>query len=300
MFEKLPLKLPSPLTQIRDPLLTAAAVELWLKRDDLIHPVVSGNKWRKLKYLLLDAKQKGQRHIISMGGPYSNHLHALAYVGNALGLKTTGVVRGIHQQRSATLVDMETWGMTLEFVDREAFRRLREYREWNDQPADQYHGYWVPEGGYNPLALQGVAELVGELDQVWDVIAAPCGTGTTLAGLITAMPEGTRALGFSALKAKNYLDDEVAQLLRQASLEKGSAASWSINHDYHFGGFAKRKPELDEFMVEFEQKHQILLDPVYTGKMLYGLWTMIKKGEFPRGSRIVALHTGGLQGRSRA
>ncbi len=300
MFEKLPLSLPSPLTKINDPVIDSAGVELWLKRDDLIHPVVSGNKWRKLKYLLLDAQQKGQTHIISMGGPYSNHLHALAYVGKQLGLATTGLVRGFHRQPSATLVDLKTWGMTLEFVSREEFRQLRQYRHWDDLPAGQYQGYWVPEGGYNPLALKGIGELVSEIDTAWDIIVTPCGTGTTLAGLIAAMPTGCRALGFSALKADGYLDREVTELLAETLLEKGVIADWSINHDYHFGGFARQQPELNHFMTWFEGTHRVSLDPVYTGKMLYGLWEMIKNGQFAKGSRIVALHTGGLQGRSRA
>jgi len=283
---------PSTLDKISDPVLEAQQIELWIKRDDQLHPIISGNKWRKLKFILNHALELGSDTLISMGGFYSNHLHALAYAGKELGLKTIGLVRGEQpQDLSPTLEDCRNWGMELRFVSRSDYRRLRQYRESFDLPGISPGQYWLPEGGAQSLALQGVAELVEEIDIPFDVLCLPCGTGTTLAGCIAALDGAKTALGFAALKNADFLTRDVERLLPKPY------TNWQINQNYHCGGFAKTTPELLEFIRTFELIQRIPLEPVYTGKMLYGLYDMIAKGEFTPGLRIIAVHTGGLQGR---
>jgi 1-aminocyclopropane-1-carboxylate deaminase len=281
----------SILSKINDPLLDQHQVSLWLKRDDLLHPVISGNKWRKLKYLLNHALAVHSHTLISMGGAYSNHLHALAYIGHALQLQTIGLVRGERPTPlTPTLQDAHDWGMTLKFVSRSDYRLLREYQNWNSLPDLQTGQYWLPEGGAHALALQGVAELANEITLPYTWLCVPCGTGTTLAGLVNAIPEPSRLLGFAALKNAGFLNRDVAQLLQHPR------QNWQINLDYHFGGFAQVSPELTEFIHNFHIMTGIALEPVYTGKMLFGLYDLIKKRTFAPGTTLIAVHTGGLQG----
>lgn len=183
---------PSILTRVEDALLEKYQIELWLKRDDLLHPIISGNKWRKLKYILDYALSLQAHTIISMGGAYSNHLHALAYVGKELGLKTIGFICGERQSLTPTLLDMQQWGMELRFVSRSEYRLLRQYKQLPDLQA---HQYWLPEGGAENLALKGVAELVQEIDIAYDLLCVPCGTGTTLAGLVNAVADNVTVMG---------------------------------------------------------------------------------------------------------
>lgn len=283
---------PSILTKIDDSLLDSYGVQLWIKRDDLLHPVISGNKWRKLKYILDHALSLEITTLISMGGAYSNHLHTLAYVGKALGLKTRGIIRGGPADTlSPTLMDMRHWGMELKFVSRADYRELRQYKSGAALPGLKPGQYWLPEGGAQRLALTGIAELVDEITIPYDTLCVACGTGTTLAGLCEAVPEPVSVLGFAALKNAGFLRTDVEHLLRQP------LSNWRINLDYHFGGFAKTHPQLTAFIEEFELKTGIPLEPVYTGKMLYALYDLIKKHTFKPGQRIIALHTGGLQGK---
>jgi 1-aminocyclopropane-1-carboxylate deaminase len=282
---------PSNLTKIDDPLLAQYQIELWMKRDDLMHPVISGNKWRKLKYSLDHALSSGADTIISMGGAYSNYLHALAYTGKALGLKTTGLIRGGQPEKlTPTLCDMQSWGMELKFVSRSDYRLLRQYKGYHDLPGLKPQQYWLPEGGAQALALKGVAELVEEIDVFYDIICAPCGTGATLAGIIDAVPEQVSVMGFAALKNAEFLQTDVESLLPRP------CSNWQINLGYHFGDFAKTNAELMTFIANFEFKTGIPLEPVYTGKMMYALYDLIAKHAFKPGKRIIAVHTGGLQG----
>lgn len=282
----------STLSAINDPALSSMQIQLWIKRDDLLHPVISGNKWRKLKYLLNDALVNGADTVVSMGGAYSNHLHALAYAGKSLGLKTIGYVRGEPPEIfNPTLQDLETWGMTLRFVPRSEYRELRAYKN-DDLPGLSANQYWVPEGGAHPLALKGVAEIVAETAIDYDHLLVACGTGTTLAGLISASPAHCRVTGVAALKGAGFLNDEVKQLLPQNQFY----TNWQIVLDYHFGGFAKSPPELRQFMRQFYASHRITLEPVYTGKLLFAVFDLLQKGYFKPGQNIVVVHTGGLQG----
>jgi 1-aminocyclopropane-1-carboxylate deaminase len=281
----------SVLTKIDDPFLENHQVSLWIKRDDLLHPVISGNKWRKLKYSLDHALSLGADTLISMGGAYSNHLHALAYTGKMLGLKTKGIIRGgCPSPLTPGLQDMATWGMELRFVSRSDYREYRNHKHWQDLPGIKPNQYWLPEGGANNLALEGVKELVDEIDIPYDVLCVACGTGATLAGLITAISGKKSVLGFAALKNALFLQNDVQSFLNK------DYANWKLLQDYHCGGFAKINPDLLLFMSQFEQKTSIPLEPVYTAKMLYGLYELIKNDYFKSGQRIIALHTGGLQG----
>jgi len=281
----------SILSKIDDPLFDEYQIELWMKRDDLLHPIVSGNKWRKLKFILDHALSSGTNTIISMGGTYSNHLHALAYVGKTLGLKTTGLIRGERPEKlTPALSDMQNWDMVLKFVARSDYRLLRQYKGIYDLPGLKPQQYWLPEGGAQVLALKGVAELVNEIDVPYDIICAPCGTGATLAGIIDTVPEQASVIGFAALKNAGFLHSDVESLLPRPCI------NWRINHNYHFGGFAKTSNALTAFIADFEFKTGIPLEPVYTGKMMYALYDLITKHTFKPGHRIIAIHTGGLQG----
>lgn len=282
-----------PVTQIIDDELSAYGVELWIKRDDLLHPVLSGNKWRKLKYILNHALQLGADSIISMGGVYSNHLHALAFAGKALGIQTAAYIRGEAPDLfTPTLIDIQEWGMDLWFVSRSAYRQLRNYKQHDSLPSLKPGQYWLTEGGATELALLGIAESLAEIEMEFDALAVACGTGTTLAGLIAHAPENSRILGIASLKA-GFLAADVQQLLSAQGIDQNN---WQINLDYHFGGFAATTPALLEFIHRFEARHNIPLEPVYTGKLMYAVYDLIKQGHFSAGQRLVVIHTGGLQG----
>jgi 1-aminocyclopropane-1-carboxylate deaminase len=285
----------APIEQVRHSLLDQTGLMLWVKREDLLHPVISGNKWRKLKFNLRHALELEYDHVISMGGPWSNHLHALAWTGHQLGIKTTGIIRGEKtSSQTPTLKEMQSWGMHLESVDRTRFRELRNFKNFDDEPGKTFDGYWLTEGGANTLAMQGVAELVAEIPAQFDTIALACGTGTTLAGIAHCIAPDKQALGFSALKGANFLNQEVTQLLVSAGDKQRE--NWTINFDYHFGGFAKTDQKLLDFIVDFEDQTGIPLEPVYTGKLMYGIFDLIKQDYFKPDQKIITLHTGGLQG----
>ena len=283
----------SELTLIHDDKLHQKQLKLYIKRDDLLHPVISGNKWRKLKYILDHALKLGASTLISMGGAYSNHLHALAFVGKSLGIKTIGYVRGeLPKPLNPTLTDLFDWGMELRFVSRSEYRQLRQYKHHNSLPDQLSDQYWIPEGGASDLALQGVSEIVDEIDIQFDHLWVACGTATTLAGLLSKASAKCQISGVAALKGAGFLTDEVKQLLPSQPIP----CQWQILLNYHFGGFAKSTLELQQFIKQFEDKHGIPLEPVYTGKLLYAVFDMLDKGYFKPGQSIIVLHTGGLQG----
>ncbi len=283
----------SELTPIMDDELSGRRLQLWIKRDDLLHPIISGNKWRKLKYSLNHALTIGMDTLVSMGGAYSNHLHALAYAGKTLGIKTKAYVRGEPPANpNPTLLDLVDWGMALQFVSRAEYRQLRAYKQYDGMPLLQAGQYWLPEGGASPLALQGVGELVDEIDIGYEHLLVACGSGATLAGLMSKAPGNCMVSGIAALKGGDYLENEVRQLLSNQPVQCG----WRILPDYHFGGFAKTTPALNGFMRQFENRHGIPLEPIYTGKLLYAVYDLAAKGYFKTGQRIIVLHTGGLQG----
>lgn len=282
---------PSPLTPINDPKFKRHGVELWIKRDDLLHPIISGNKWRKLKYCLNQALSINATTLVSMGGAYSNHCHALAFAGRALGLKTRAYIRGERPARfNPTLIDLENWGMDLEFISRSDYRQLRLIKSHDSLDHLAKDHYWLAEGGASPLALQGVGEIIAELPTAFDYLALACGTGTTLAGLISQAPSTSQFIGIAAIKNGDYLNQEIQQLLPYP------ANNWQLLLNYHHGGFAKSSPELLSFIAHFQQQHGIPIEPVYTGKLLFAIYDLLRQGYFQSGQRLVVLHTGGLQG----
>ncbi len=289
------LQLPSPLQEIKDPLFEQKEIRLFMKREDLIHPVVSGNKWRKLKYNLLKAKAEGHTTVLSFGGAYSNHIHALALAAHSYGLKAIGVIRGEELlPLNETLSYAKSCDMKLHFVSREEYKRKNEV-DFLSQLNKTFGPYYlIPEGGCNEEGVKGCAEIIDEIDITFDVICTACGTGTTMAGLIVSLPEHKKAIGFSALKGGDFLYAEINQLLSEENRKKKD--NWQIQTAYHFGGYAKWNKDLLLFIESFEKKHAIQLDQIYTGKMMYGLYDLIAKDFFSKGATLVALHTGGLQG----
>jgi 1-aminocyclopropane-1-carboxylate deaminase len=287
---ELHLWLPSPVQELHDERLAARGVRLLLKRDDLIHPALPGNKWRKLKYNLAAAAESGQRTLLTFGGAYSNHIRAVAAAGRYFGFATIGVIRG--EERPAlnpTLAYARAQGMTLTYLDRTTYRDKRSLAVVDALRREFGEFYLVPEGGSNAAAVRGAAELPAELTIPYDVICCPCGTGGTLAGIAAGLPPDARAVGFSALKGGGFLVDDVRRLQHEYGHE---TTNWTIELDYHFGGFARRNVELDRFIAEFRERHGVDLEWVYVAKMLYGVFDMVRQGTFPSGLSIVPVVTG--------
>lgn len=282
----------SPSAEVRDERFASRGVRLWVKRDDLIHPRLPGNKFRKLKYNLAGARAAGERTLLTFGGAYSNHLRATAAAGALFGFATIGVVRGdelASRPRNASLAFAEAQGMRLVFVDRGTYRRRGEPAFIAELRAAYGDFLLIPEGGSNAEAVRGCAELPAELDVPYDLVAVACGTGGTLAGIAAGLPEGRQALGFAVLKG-DFLAGEVARLQRLAYGE--TRGDWRVETAYHCGGYARATPELRAFTADFEHRHGIALDEVYVGKMLFGLTAMVEAGEFRPGTGIVAVKTG--------
>ena len=288
----LDLRLPSPLEELRDDRLTSAGLRLFLKRDDLISPDIPGNKWRKLKYNLEAARKQGHQVLLTFGGAYSNHIRATAAAGYYFGFATVGVIRGEeHLPLNPSLEYAVRHCMRLAYLDRAAYRE-----KMGPDVIEMLHRrfgkfYLLPEGGSNADALRGCAEIPGEIDRRFDLVCCPCGTGGTLAGLAQGLGPGQRALGFSVLKGGEFLTREVAGLQREAF--GAVPGNWSIEYDFHFGGFARRSAALGEFIADFEERHALSLDWVYVAKMMYGIFALAQQGRFPAGSTIVAVITGG-------
>jgi len=284
------------LQELAEPAAVARGVRLLLWRDDLAHPDLPGNKARKLKYNLAAARQQGQHTLLTFGGAYSNHIAAVATAGRLHGLRTVGLIRGEETlPLNPTLAQATAEGMQLHYLDRSCYRRRSEPTFVAELLAAFGPAYVLPEGGSNALALPGCAELVGEIRQqvAFDTLAVAVGTGGTLAGLLTGLAGQQHALGVAALKNGGFLKAEVAALSRPAG---GPAfANYTIHTDYHFGGYARYAATLLDFIRQFRHTHGVLLDPVYTGKLLFGILDLIKQGYFPRGHTVVAIHTGGLQ-----
>lgn len=285
------LQLPSPLVEIRDARVESRGLRLYLKRDDLIHAELPGNKWRKLKYNIGAAQDQGMSTLLTFGGAYSNHIRATAAAGHYSGFNTIGVIRGEeHLRLNSTLRYATNHGMRLTYMDRRTYREKTDPSVIADLRAHFGNFYLVPEGGSNALAVKGCKELVDEIDVDFDVICCPCGTGGTLAGISAALRQGQRAVGFSALRGGTFLVDDVAELQRQSI---GTVLdNWSIEVEFHFGGFARRTLQLDEFISSFTQLHGITLDWVYVAKMMYGIFALADRGAFNPGKRIVAVITG--------
>jgi len=369
---------PSPLQKIEHPLLDLWQLTLSVKRDDLLHPEISGNKWRKLKYSLFEARRQQLDHIISFGGAYSNHIHALAAAGFYFGFKTTGIIRGeSFYANNPTLKQALAWGMELQFVTRQEYKQRAEPAYLQSLQSAYPNAFIVPEGGSNRFAIRGVMEAHQEIQQQAhpvDHIVTATGSGGTLAGLIAGVAQAqlntkvtdaiaalknahspnqkivsqsqpqtkvtgaiaalknahspnqkivsqsqpqtkvtgaiaalknahslnqkivsqTKVTGIAVLKNAHYLNQEIVSLLQQAKIKQNN--NWSLQTDFHHGGYAKVSVELNNFCTQFSLQTGIPVEPIYTGKMFYGLFKLIEQGYFKRGEHIVALHTGGLQG----
>ena len=271
------------------------ACELWIKRDDLLHPQVSGNKFRKLKYPL-QALAGQDVHVVSMGGIWSNHLHALAHALAGSSHAGTALVRGAAGMHSAMLDDCRALGLQLRWLSRTDYRELREDPQaWRRHlPAADAHYVWLPEGGSAAAALHGVAEMIDELPFLPDAIFVACGTGATLAGLLAGLRGRSQVFGVAALPNAGYLRAEIAGLLAAAGYP--DYQNYQLLTDYHHGAYARVNAELLDFCARFHADTGILLEPVYTGKMLFALRQLWLADAFPASAKIMAIHTGGLQG----
>jgi 1-aminocyclopropane-1-carboxylate deaminase len=251
---------------------------LVIKREDQIHPIISGNKFRKLKYNLEEAKLKGFKTLLTLGGAFSNHIAAVAEVGKQFGFKTIGVIRGEELvdkiEENPTLKLAQQAGMNFKFVTREAYRNKtsKQFIEGLKQEFGDF--YLIPEGGTNDLAIKGCKEILSELDKDFNYICCSVGTGGTISGLINCSKPSQQILGFSALKG-DFLKEDIGKFVEKKN--------WQLITEYHFGGYAKINEELISFINEFKSNFQIPLDPIYTGKMMYGIFDLMEKGFFLHG-----------------
>jgi len=290
-----------PLQEIEETALKKKNIRLYLLREDLIHPEISGNKWRKLKYNIEEAKRIGSKQLLTYGGTYSNHIAATAAAGKEFGVATIGVIRGDEVLPiNDTLQLAKENGMQLKFIPRSVYK-TQKYDAAFLKELEQEYGkfYRIPEGGSNELAVKGCAEIMKNVTIDYDVVCCACGTGGTIAGIIASEDKNTKILGFPALKGGDFLKEDITGLLNNYATKFNieiENKNWDLITDYHFGGYAKVSSELIDFVKLFKEKHEVLLDLIYTGKMLYGLFDQIKNTSNFDNKTIVVLHTGGLQG----
>jgi len=277
----------SPEEEIYHPLFLEKGIRVYLKRDDLIHPFISGNKWRKLKYLLLKAEATGKKHLVTFGGVWSNHLLATACAAAKFGFKSTGIIRG-EDINTDVLTFCRLFGMNLIFADRQSYRDKQTL--FNKYFHTDESALFIDEGGAGEEAAKGCSEIIDELEQDYQHIFCACGTGTTAAGIINGLKQKSSTL-FHAIPVLNgsFLRDDIKKLL-------SNPVDFEFHTDYTFGGYAKTKPDLIQFIADFAATSGILLDPIYTGKMMFAVFDLARKDYFQRGSKILAIHTGGLFG----
>ena len=282
--------------QIFLPILKEKNIELFIKREDEIHPFVSGNKFRKLKYNITEAKKQQKETLLTFGGAFSNHIVATAVAGKLSDFKTIGIIRGdeLGQNLTETLSKNSTLkkafenGMQFLFVSRANYREKSNDEFLQNLKNKFGNFYLIPEGGTNDWAIKGCEEILTEEDEKFDYICSAIGTGGTISGLINSAKEHQKVIGFPALKG-GFLTREIQQFTKRND-------NWSLETEYHFGGYGKYNPELIRFINQFNEQTNIQLDPIYTGKMLFGILDKITKNQFPENSKILAVHTGGLQG----
>ena len=270
---------------------TEFGIELYIKREDKIHPQISGNKYRKLKYNIIEADRLGCKTLLTFGGAYSNHIAAVASVGKTFGYKIIGIIRGEELEDkikdNSTLRFAQSCGMQFKFVTRSNYRKKTLAGFIKNLKEEFGAFYIIPEGGTNELAIKGCEEILTETDKNFDYVCCAVGTGGTISGLINSSNSNQKILGFPALKGE-FLNKDISKFV--------SSNNWKLISDYHFGGFAKINNELISLINQFKKEYHIPLDPIYTGKMMFGILDMIHKNKFPKGSKILVIHTGGLQG----
>ena len=266
-------------------------ITLFIKREDLLHPHISGNKFRKLKYNLAQAKKENKEMLLTFGGAFSNHILAVAAAGSEYGFKTVGIIRGDELENkiadNPTLQKAQDFGMVFEFVTREIYSD-KDNPKFIEQLKEMFGDFYLlPEGGTNDLAVKGCEEILTDEDAKFDYICCAVGTGGTISGIINCSKKGQQVLGFPALKG-DFLSEDIRKFVANSN--------WELILDYHFGGYGKVTEELILFINDFYKKHKIPLDPIYTGKMVFGVLDLITKNYFPENSKILIIHTGGLQG----
>jgi len=268
-----------------------STITLHIKREDLLHPFISGNKYRKLKYNLVQAKKENKNTVLTFGGAFSNHILAVAAAGNANGFKTIGIIRGEELKEkiddNPTLKLAMSFGMEFEFVTRDHYREKNSLNFKNYVKEKFGDVYIIPEGGTNDLAVKGCEEILTLEDKKFDYICCAVGTGGTISGIINCSKSSQQVLGFPALKG-DFLREDIRRFVTKSN--------WELITTYHFEGYGKVSEELIQFINEFYQKYSIPLDPIYTGKMVFGVFDLIDKYYFPDNSKILMIHTGGLQG----
>jgi 1-aminocyclopropane-1-carboxylate deaminase len=283
------LEIFSPVQQIKNNLFNDKGLKVFIKRDDLIHPIISGNKWRKLKYILKQAQSQNKIHLVTFGGAYSNHLLATAAAAAKFGFKATGIVRG-EQVNNDTLFLCRLHGMNLLFTDRDSYK---------DKPAlfekhfaDDPEAFFIDEGGASTEGAKGCSELVDELTETYNHIFCACGTGTTAAGIINGIKQRGLTTQFNTVpvfKNGSFIKNEIDRFLN-------TPFEYHLHTDYHFGGYGKADKSLIEFIKQFVAQTGILIEPVYTGKMLYAIYDLAAKNYFNPGSKVLAIHSGGIWG----
>ena len=277
--------------KIELPLLKKKEVSLFIKREDAIHPNISGNKYRKLKYNLIAARNQNHKTLLTFGGAYSNHVLATACAGNENGFHTIGVIRGNELKHSwqdnPTLHKAHSFGMRFHFVDRETYRNKEDSAFIAMLNTKFGKFYLLPEGGTNILAIKGCEEILTAKDVDFDFICCSVGTGATVSGVINASKANQKVIGFSALKG-DFIEKEVSNFTNKTN--------WQLEATFHFGGYAKVNGQLVNFINDFKKNTGVALDPIYTGKMMYGIIDYIKNDRFAPKSNILVIHTGGLQG----
>jgi len=270
-------------------------VKVFMKRIDLVHPVISGNKWFKMKYNIDAMLNAGKDTLLTFGGAFSNHIHATAEAGKLFKFNTIGLIRGEeHLPLNDTLKSAIANGMKLDYVDRTTFRN-RDSEEFIEMINTKYGDVYVlPLGGTNKTALKGCAEIVEQIDIDFDYVCSASGSGGTFAGIVAGLNGKKNGIAFPALKGGEFLEKIISDLVLDYTGREFS--NWSLNTDYHFGGFAKLTKELVQFTLKFEKLNGFELDHIYTNKMMFGISDLIRKGFFKSGETIVAIHSGGLQG----
>ncbi|HEY8388553.1 MAG TPA: pyridoxal-phosphate dependent enzyme [Parasegetibacter sp.] len=264
-------------------------------RLDLIHPVVSGNKWFKLRVHLETIEHRGIKQFVTFGGAYSNHIAAAAFCAHEMNLKAVGIIRGEQPARlSPTLSDAQAWGMELFFVSREQYDEPGKKRLM-DLIKQRYPGAWtIAEGGFDELGIEGAATLLESLPRPLPYTHILCAVGTSamMSGLLRAVNSPIHITGISVLKNNFQLDTDVVKFMPAGYTQPPH----EILHHYHFGGYAKKTPELISFMNELYEYEEIPTDFVYSAKLFYGFYDLVRKGYFPEGSKVLIIHCGGLQG----
>jgi len=283
------IKIPSPLQCVPFDWAIQAGVTLMMKRDDLLHPIISGNKWRKLCYTLSSIPTH-TRHLVSFGGGHSNHLHALGYVCHKLGFSFTALVRGNYPQLTSTLRDITDWGAQVRYLTKLEYRQRETSLFLQDVQTQYPYAYIIPEGGSHLLALEGVAALLEEVMLPYDEILCPLASGGTLAGLIHGSPDCI-VTGVAVLKGEGYLEAQVAKLLSPVD----AAKNWRILHQFHHGGYAKSSAALTQFCHDVSNQYAVPIEPIYSGKLLWAVKELVTTGYYPRGTRLLLLHTGGVR-----